>query len=146
MAFITWDGTYPSNPLGANDSHIILGHSTLADVVVLSEFQNLDTAYQVWRDDHDRPDGRSLAGAIRVKGVNYQPPWHWAFNLLANDAQLALFESILEAAPTGQATLVDSWDVPSVVAIDVVLSVPDRYRTRVAPGWWLLQLEALEEI
>ena len=146
MSFITWSGTYGSNPLGANDSHIVLANTNVTDQLVLSEFQDTAQAYQLYRDDYRKPDGRSFAGSIKIKGVNYSPPRHWVFNLLANDAQAALFEALLEEQPAYQSTLIDSWDSYSTGSVNVVISVAEKYRSRLAANWHLLQFDVLQEI
>lgn len=146
MSYVTWSGTYGSNPLGVNDSHIVLANANVADQLVLAEFQDAAQAHQLYRDDYGKPDGRNLLGSIRFKAAAYAAPRHWFLNLLANDAQAALFESLLTNQPDYQSTLIDSWDTYSATPVNVVLSVAQAYRKRVGVNWHLLQFEILEEI
>jgi hypothetical protein len=142
MVLITRDG---SGQLP--DSYLILSNTAVTDQLVLSEFLDSANAYQSERDEYVNADGRSLVGAVRVKGkfLIVNKPRRWRCNLLANTEQVALFETLLNAQPGNTSYLLDYWDGPNL-AKPVFINVGDRYASRVAQDWYLLQFEALEEI
>jgi hypothetical protein len=147
MSFVTFDGSYPTNPLTANDSHLILSNTNVTDSLVLAEFQDPAAAYQPYREGWLQVAGRSVQGAIKLKGANYTPrPRRWGLNLLANSAQVALFEQLLANQPAHSTTMIDSWEAFSTTPINVVIAIPERYRSRLAKDWHLLQFEVFEDI
>jgi hypothetical protein len=129
------------------DSYLILSNAAVTDQLVLSEFVDSANAYQSERDEYVQADGRSLVGAVRVKGkfLIANKPRRWRCNLLASTAQVALFETLLNFQPGNTSYLLDHWDGNNLIT-PVFISVGDRYASRLAHNWHLLQFEALEEI
>jgi hypothetical protein len=147
MSFLTLKGALATNPhLPAHgDSYLLLTCSTVADTLVLFDFANNQTPYQGYNTGHDNADGRSLAGAIRIKGLNYPVKKRLELAFLVSDAMVAAFEAILGAQRQNQAiTVVDNWDLQAISRI-MWVDVADRYRTKIAANRHLLQFSAWEQ-
>jgi hypothetical protein len=82
---------------------------------------------------------------VKGKFLIANKPRRWRCNLLANTAQVALFETLLNFQPGNTSYLLDHWDGGNLIK-PVFISVGDRYASRLAHNWHLLQFEALEEI
>jgi hypothetical protein len=138
MTLITFDntGVLP-------DTYLTLTAATVADTLVLAEFQ--DSPYSLNREGFSTSDGRSLTGSIRVKNNAYIPPHKWHLAFIINRTQANLFETILLAQKAGQQiVLFDRFGTDMTTSVWV--DVDDRYLTEQAPDWLLLQFTAKEEI
>jgi hypothetical protein len=143
--FITFDGTQSTNQyLIPSVSHLILGHPSLADSLLLAQYD--EKPYENYRTGQTQADGRSLLGAIRLKGDNWKKDL-WECNFHTNLAQVALFEQLVQAQQDNVATvtLIDRWVDGVVATKSVWLQVDRQYLTRVATNqWYRLQFQVWE--
>jgi hypothetical protein len=145
MSLITWEGTTLTNPyLSPQTSHLQLSHPALVDSLILAESDN--QAYQNYRTGQTRADGRSLLGAIRLKGDNWLKD-QWECNFLALAPQVALFEALIAAqqADILPVALVDRWIDGVVISKSVWIDIDRQYLSLIgANSWFRLQFTLLE--
>jgi hypothetical protein len=147
MAFISWTGSYVTNPLAGEDGHIILSNANVTDKLVLAEFSSREAAYNRRRQMYNTSDGRTFTGVVKVQGFNIvTKPRFWSFQFLANNAQMDLFETLINAQPDYQSKIIDSFDTPSVTEINCFINTADTYRTRLLYNWHQVSFDALEEV
>jgi hypothetical protein len=105
---ITWNGTTATNQyLSPPSSHLVLSHPGLADSLLLSEHD--EKPYEHYPTGWTQADGRSLLGAIVLKGDNWLKD-SWECNFLVLAPQLDLFNQLLSRQQvSGSVTLVDRW-------------------------------------
>jgi hypothetical protein len=144
MAFITWYGNQSTNSyLSPAVGHLVLGHPSLGDELILAEHD--EQPYQYFPTGWQRADGRSLLGAIRVKGGQWRKDV-WLGNFLVKPEQLGLFNLLLAAqgADSLPVRLTDRW-VDGGVVRNVWINVDRQYLSLVAAkSWWRLQFELWE--
>jgi hypothetical protein len=141
--FVTLDGSTITNQY-LNTSHLLLTHAGAADSLLLAEFSG-DKAYENYRVGQTRADGRSLLGSIRLKGDNWKKD-QWECGFLANPAQVALFEQLLQLQQdTGSNVLLtDRWTYAPIIK-NVWIDTDRQYLSTVAVGqWYRLQFQLLE--
>jgi hypothetical protein len=145
MSLITWEGTTITNPyLYPATSHIQLSHPALADSLILAESDS--RPYQNYRTGQSRADGRSLLGAIRLKGDNWKKD-QWECNFLALAPQVALFEELVRSQQDDvlPVALVDRWIDGVVISKNVWIDIDRQYLSLVgANSWFRLQFTLLE--
>ncbi len=145
MSLITWEGTTATNPyLSPQTSHLQLSHPALADGLILAQSDN--QPYQNYRTGQTRADGRSLRGAIRLKGDNWKKD-QWECNFLALAPQVALFEDLVAAqqADILHVALIDRWIDGVTATKNVWIDIDRQYLTLVgANSWFRLQFTLLE--
>jgi hypothetical protein len=145
MSLITWEGTTATNPyLSPQTSHLELSHPALADSLILA--QSDSQPYQNYRTGQTRADGRSLLGAIRLKGNNWQKD-QWECNFLALAPQVALFEGLIQAqqADILPVALTDRWIDGVVISKNAWIDIDRQYLSLVsANSWFRLQFTLLE--
>jgi hypothetical protein len=110
--------------------------------IELCEFVT-ETPYARYREGWRESDGRSLAGKIRVKGGNYPAKLRWDLAFKVSRAELSVFEAIVANQIAGAAVLVDNFESPPTSNF-VWIDLDDRYATRIAEDWWLVQFSARE--
>lgn len=141
--FVTNDGAFAANPITTEQGSVLLSCTGIADILVLSEFAT-DAPYDRLKEGFDRSVGRSLTGAVRIQGNDYNPARTWLLNFVASPEQLVLFESMLEVQLAQQVSIDDRWQLPAIIS-NVWLDVDGRYASR--RGYdFLLQFTAKEEI
>ncbi len=144
MSFITWAGTVATdNYFNPNVNHIVLSHPSLADQLILAEHD--EKPYEHYPIGWTQADGRSLQGALRLKGDNWKKD-QWECNFHAQLPQVTLFNSMLQAQQDDalSVALADYWSNTPVVK-QVWLQVDRQYLSLVAANsWWRLQFQAME--
>ena len=144
MAFITWNGTQATNQyLSPFTSHLVLGHPSLTDSVLLAEHD--ENPYQHYPTGWTKSDDRSLLGSLRLKGNNWLKD-SWECNFLVLSPQVDLFNQLLGAQQVaGNVTLIDRWIDGTVTTKLVWLQVDRQYLSLVAANsWFRLQFTCLE--
>jgi hypothetical protein len=144
VALITWEGSQPANQyLSPPTSHLVLSQSTLPDALLLAEHDN--KPYEYYPTGWTTADGRSLRGAIRLKGDNWKKDI-WECNFLVKLPQVTLFNQLLQAQQDSiPVTVVDRWIDGIVITKAVWLHVDRQYQTAVAANtWWRLQFQCWE--
>jgi hypothetical protein len=141
---ITWNGATATNQyLSPPVSHLVLSHPSLGDQLLLSEHD--EKPYEHYPTGWTQADGRSLLGAIRLKGDNWKKDV-WECNFLVLVPQLNLFNQLLQAQQDSTpVTLIDRWIDGAIVTKLVWLQVDRQYLTLVAANsWFRLQFQMLE--
>lgn len=143
--FATWDGTTSTNSyLSPHSSNLELSHPALSNVLILAEHD--ESPYQYFPAGWKQADGRSLLGAIRLKGGNWLKGV-WLCNFLATGEQCDLFDALLsEQQDSNQSVaLIDRWVEGVTLNKTVWLQVDRQYKTVVeGTPWWRLQFEMWE--
>jgi hypothetical protein len=143
--FRTWEGTQPTNQyLSPPTSHLILSHPSLADSLLLA--QHDEKPYENYRTGQTQADGRSLKGAIRLKGDNWKKG-QWECNFHALAPQVGLFEELVQAQQDDAlpVTLIDRWIDGVVVTKSVWIGIDRQYLSLAgANSWFRLQFQLLE--
>lgn len=141
--FATLDGSVTTNQY-LNTSHLLLTHAGLADILLLAEFGG-DKPYENYRVGQTRADGRSLLGSIRLKGDNWKKD-QWECGFIANTAQVALFEQLLQLQQdtSNNVVLTDRWtSTPSIK--NVWIDTDRQYLSTILVNqWYRLQFTLME--
>lgn len=142
--FTTFDGLSATNQyLLPPTSHLVLSHPSLSDSLLLAEHD--EKPYQYYSTGWTQADGRSLQGAIRLKGNDWNKGM-WECNFQAVAAQVELFNMLLQAQQgLLRVNLIDRWVGGVATTRDVWLQVDRQYQTLAAGTiWWRLQFECWE--
>lgn len=142
---VTFEGSQSTNLyLSPPASHIILGHPSLANALLLS--QHDEKPYEHYPTGWTQADGRSLQGSLRLKGNNWKKDV-WECNFHATPPQVDLFAQLLQAQQDDilPVTLIDRWVDGLVITKSVWMQVDRQYLTLVAANsWFRLQFQLLE--
>jgi hypothetical protein len=141
---ITFDGSIATNQyLSPPTSHLVLSHPSFVGALLLSEHD--ERPYEYYPTGWTQVDGRSLLGAIRLKGDNWKKDL-WECNFFVKAPQVDLFNQLLQAQQDSTpVTLVDRWIDGVVVTKLVWLQVDRQYLSLVAANsWFRLQFQAWE--
>ena len=143
--FITWNGAQPINQyLSPPASHLVLSHPALPDSLLLAEHD--EQPYENYLTGSTQADGRSLLGAIRLRGNNWRKD-QWDCNFLVLAAQKDLFELLLSAQESGfsSVSLIDRWIDGVVITKLVWLQIDRQYLSfAAANSWYRLQFQLWE--
>jgi hypothetical protein len=146
--FVTYEGTFSANPFaGTTTPYVMLSAATLSDTLVLAEFS--EEPYQRRLEGFDRSDGRSLAGALRIKGNSAPPTWKIDCNFVISENQLLLFEQILAAQTAAEIVTITDYFSTTPVVSPAWIDVDNRYATRWAyypAPEYLLQFVVMEGV
>jgi hypothetical protein len=143
VAFITFRGSYPTNPLSSIDYHLLLAHPAVVDTLILREHQ--DKPYARLRSGWPVSGERSLTGALTINGNINKLAQEFDCNFLVRRPQWQLFDRFLAAQQDAPCTLLDRFN-GETDSLLVWLQVDSQYRTPAVMGeWWTLQFRALEE-
>jgi hypothetical protein len=143
--FITFEGSQATNQyLTPAVSHLILSHPSIANQLLLA--QHDEKPYENYRTGQTQADGRSLLGALRLKGDNWKKDlWECNFHALA--PQVGLFEQLVQAQQDDilPVVLIDRWINGVVVTKSVWVQIDKQYLSLVgANSWFRLQFQLME--
>lgn len=143
--FLTFEGITADNEYRTISSHIELSHPSTLNKLIFAEFDS--KPYENYRSGQTRSDGRSLLGAIRLKGDKWKKEV-WECNFFAKLPQVELFEMLLQSQEDTAfpVTLVDRWtDDENGITKDVWIDIDRQYLTLIAANqWFRLQFQLLE--
>ena len=142
---LTFDGSTATNPfVFPQTSHVELSHPAIADQLLLAE--HTDRPYENYRTGQTRSDGRSLLGAMRLRGNSYIKE-QWECNFLVVGSQVGLFEQLVAAqqADLLPCSIVDRWIDGRVKTSSVWIEIDRQYLALlVGTSWFRLQFQLLE--
>jgi hypothetical protein len=144
MSFITWQGTESANLyISPHTSHLILGHPSLTDQLILAEHD--DKPYEYFPTGWQQADGRSALGAIRLRNGDWRKDV-WQCNFLVQPEQVEFFNSLLNAQQSDVLPVtIDDRFLDAVTTRQVWIQTDRQYLTMVAAkSWWRLQFELWE--
>jgi hypothetical protein len=141
---VTWEGSTATNQyLLPPTSHLVLSHPSLVDALLLAQYD--DKPYENYRTGQTQGDGRSLLGAIRMKGDNWTKN-QWECNFVALAPQVTLFEQLVQAQQDDilPVTLIDRWVAGVAVTKSVWIQIDRQYLSIASSSWLRLQFQCWE--
>lgn len=141
---ITFDGSNDiSKYVSPLISHLQFSHPSVTDQLLLAEHD--DKPYENYRTGQTQSDGRSILGALRLKGGNWKKQI-WECNFLAIGAQVVVFEQLVQAQQDDLLTVtaIDRWVDGFVFSKSVWIQIDRQYLSIVGGNWFRLQFQLLE--